>query len=314
MVAAMAERNDILRRKLGAAPADPGALTAWRAALTRAALDGIGLELTVVRATDDRRSPAELLDLVADNGLLAMLEGPQGGSGLLAIPADLLAAIIEAQTIGTIATTAPPPRRPTRIDAAMAAPLIDRALTLLAAMLGGAADFAWTAGFRYASFIGEARTLALLLEDEAHRTLGLTLTVAGTARGGTLLLALPARGRAPAPPPVRRRDHFDAGIWQHNLHEAVTGAEMPLTATIGRLQLPLHQVMGLAAGMILPLGTAGVDRIALETGSGIVVAEGLLGQHRGNRALRLRPTTIRPPAAPPDAAAPVAPPPLAHSA
>jgi flagellar motor switch protein FliM len=60
-----------------------------------------------------------------------------------------------------------------------------------------------------------------------------------------------------------------------------------LNAVLARLSLPMADVLGLAAGMIVPLQDAVVDVISLEGTDGRCVAFGKLGQNRGMRALRL---------------------------
>lgn len=290
----MTDQVRILRRKLAAArPVETGAETgarAWRVAFARAARDCIGLDLSVSILRDDRRSLGELLDLIPDRALLAVLEGPDQGLGLLAISPDLMAAVIEAQTIGRVTATAPIPRRPTRTDAAMSARLIDSALVTLETTLANAPDLTWTGGFRYASFLDEPRPLGLLLDDVPYRLLACDLDIAGGLRQGRVLLALPAEGRgprpAPAPPPGETP--VTAQAWQVGLSGAVLGAEVALDAVIGRMRLPLAQAMTLEAGMILPITGARVDQVTLAVPGGDIVATGKLGQHRGMRALKLR--------------------------
>ena len=54
------------------------------------------------------------------------------------------------------------PRKPTRTDAAMVAGLIDAALAGLEQALLQEADLVWAGGFRYASFLDDARPIGLL--------------------------------------------------------------------------------------------------------------------------------------------------------
>lgn len=290
----MADQGDVLRRKLAAArPVESGTETggrAWRMAFARAARNCIGLDLAVPILRDDRRSLGELLDLVPERGLLAVLEGPDQGLGLLVMSPDLLAAVIEMQTIGRVAATAPLPRRPTRTDAAMSARLIDAALATLETALATSPDLVWTAGFRYASFLDEPRPLGLLLDDVPYRLITCDLDIAGGVRQGSILLALPAEGRgpepAPAPPP--NETPSTARAWSSAMETAVLGADVMLDAVIGRLRLPLAQAMALAPGMVLPLNAARIEHVSLMIPGMPAIATAKLGQNKGMRALKLR--------------------------
>ena len=64
-------------------------------------------------------------------------------------------------------------------------------------------------------------------------------------------------------------------------------ADCRLDAVVGRLTLPLRQVMALTAGEMLILPSAALDAISLETLEGRRIAVARLGQHRGMRALKL---------------------------
>jgi flagellar motor switch protein FliM len=145
-------------------------------------------------------SLTELLELPEELALLAVVEGPGDGLGLMALTPPVLASFIEVVTTGRLSRAQAQPRKPTRTDAAMAAGLIDSILTELEVALAGGADLSWAGGFRYASFLPDARPLGLILDDQAYRVLTVALTFAtgAGARQGEVLLALPARGRAKA--------------------------------------------------------------------------------------------------------------------
>lgn len=279
----------------GAGHGRPGVDRGWRIALARAAQDRMGLALDVVRLTQDRRTLGELLELPPDLAFLAVLEGPAEALGLIVLSPPVLAGLIEAQTTGRVTAQTPPPRRPTRIDAAMVATLIDAALAGLDHALIDEADLDWAGGYRYASFIDEARALGLLLEDIPYRVLVAETVLAGGARVGPVILALPAetRGHRIAPPVP---DDVPAAppAFAEDLARTVLGANAELDGVIARVTLPLHVVMGLRAGDVLPLGAAQLDRVVLEGVDGRPMAQAHLGQNRGMRALRLgEPTSDR---------------------
>ncbi|HEX9859345.1 MAG TPA: flagellar motor switch protein FliM, partial [Paracoccaceae bacterium] len=151
----------MIRRKLAVAqraePPTGGAERQWPLALARAARDTMALVLEVPVLEATRRSLAELLDLAPERALVLVLEGPAEGLGVMMIAPPVLAALIEAQTMGRVQTGPALPRRATRTDAAMVAGFIDAALTGLEAALAAEEDLIWAGGFRYASFLDDPR-------------------------------------------------------------------------------------------------------------------------------------------------------------
>ncbi|MFN6979613.1 MAG: FliM/FliN family flagellar motor switch protein, partial [Gemmobacter sp.] len=191
---------------------------------------------------------------------------------------------------GRLTGTAAPPRRPTRTDAAMVVSTLDRCLRDLEIALAEAPDLSWAGGFHYASFLDDPRPLGLLLDDQPYRVLSAEVTLDDGAGRGSVLLALPAAGRGPKPAP-RSAPPQDAAAaaraWSQAMAQAVNGAEVQLDAVMGRIRVPLEQVMGLEPGALIPIGAASLDSVALEAAGGRRVADARLGQNRGMRALRL---------------------------
>jgi flagellar motor switch protein FliM len=288
----MAEAG-IIRRKVAsarvvAAEGGPGADRGWRVGLARAARDQLKVALDVLSLVVERRSLAELAELVPDRAMIAVLEGPAEGLGAIVLTQPILGGFIEAQTIGRIRAQAVPPRKPTRTDAAMVAEVIDAALSGMEAALADEADLVWAGGFRYASFLDEARTLNLLLEDVPLRLIRAEVSLSGGLRNGEILLALPAEGRGQRPALSSEPALPDHGpVFAQDLAERVNGASARVEAVLARLTMPLAHVMALTEGMILPLQDAALDNISLEGLDGRRVAEGKLGQNRGMRAIRL---------------------------
>ncbi len=272
-----------------AAEGGPGADRSWRLALARAAQDVLSLPLDVPRLALHRRSLAELTELLPDHAMLAVLEGPGDALGLLAMSPAILSGLIEVQTMGRVLAQPPIPRKPTRTDAVMVAPVIERALGALDDALSDEADLVWAGGFRYASFLDDPRPLALLLEDRAYRVLTAHVSLSGGAKSGEVILALPADGRGHRP----RRDTTladDAHAVQaftHAMNEVVLSVPCLLEAVLARVTLPLGAVLGLQPGTIVPLPKNALSGIRLEGLDGLPLAEARLGQNSGMRALRL---------------------------
>lgn len=293
--------TDVIRRMIDRArPLEaegaPGADRGWRLALARAARDAMSLELEFTRLTVQRLTLAELLEHAPERGLIALLNGPRGAMGVIMLAPAVTAAVIEMQTVGRLSPQPPAPRRPTRIDAAMVVGLIDRALTCLDDTLAEEEDMTWAGGFRYASFLEEARPLGLLLEEETYRVLVAEVAMVAGQRTGQVILALPAIGRGERPAIVGAPPEDDLPQFSAQLSAQILQSGCRLDAVIGRLTLPLRQVMALAEGEVLELPHAAIDAISVETADGRRLAAGRLGQHRGMRALKL--TATQAPAVP----------------
>jgi len=293
---------DVIRRKIDRArptqaEGAPGADRGWRLALARAARDAMGLDLEFRSLTIARRSLAELLDLVPERALLALLDGPQGGLGVIMFAPIVTATLIEQQTLGRLSAQTPNQRKASRIDAAMVAGVIDRALAGLDEALVEEADLIWAGGFRYASYLEDARPLGLMLEDEAYRVLSAEVTLGDGRREGRVILVLPVAGRGASPASAPDLSEVDVPQITEALSAQVMQADCRLDAVIGRLVLPLRQIMALQVGETLVLPTAALDRVSQETVEGRHVAPARLGQHRGMRALKLsEAVALHPPA------------------
>lgn len=288
--------GEIIRKKVAAGRSNqpeggPGADRAWRLALARAANDILALPLEVARLSVNRRSLAEFLELAPERALIAVLEGPAEGLGILMLSPPVLSAMIEMQTIGRVSSSAPPVRKPTRTDASMVADMIDQALQELESGLESDPDLIWAGGFNYASFLDDPRPLGLLLEEEHYRVIQAELRLGNGAKSGAVMLALPAegRGRAPKPAPTATPAPVAAALFSKALSDQVMRTEADIAAVLHRFTVPLSFVMALKTGDLVPLSTAALDRIVLEGLDGRPLASGRLGQNRGMRAVRLAP-------------------------
>lgn len=323
-------RGGTLRRKLLRPPPEdngPPAPVPERAiplALARAARECLDLALRVDAIREDRMVLAELPETIEEWSLLMLVEGRQGALGIVAVSGPVLSALIEVQTTGRVGRAPPAPRRPTRMDAAMAAEWVEAMLLGIGTELSGTEAEPWAAGYRYASCLEDPRPLCLLLEDLSYRVwrLDMSLGDAGERRGG-LLWAVPAQGgaergasgphaspRAPSRPAVGTAAGAAAGAaagpdpraggggvapeadtdgaqpWQHSIAQAVSGVSAELEAVLHRVSLPLSQMLALRAGSELILPPEALAQVRIEAG-GRIVASGRLGQHSGMRALRL---------------------------
>lgn len=260
------------------------AARAWTLAVARAGQDELGLPLDLRDVVVERRSLAELAELLPEPALIAVLdEGSGQATGVAVLDAVLTAGMVEALTTGAVTPTDAAPRRPTRTDAAMLTPVLDRALagfeSALSAAEGGGE---LPAGFRFAALAENGRALALLLEEGPYRLLRARGVLSGGAREGVMILCLPEKGAAPARLEAPKDDRFAA-----ELAAQVEVAPARLEAVLLRLPLPLCDILALEAGQEIALPQADIDRITLEGLDGRRVSVGRLGRQGGLRAVRL---------------------------
>ncbi len=275
-----------------AAASQSGAERALPLVLARLTQDLFGQAIRCLSLRSLRYSLGEVLDQVPERALIAVLDGPAEAGGVMVLSPDLLAGLIEAQTLGRVSAQPLLLRRPTRTDAAMVADWIDGLLSGLEAELLSDDDLIWTDGFRYASHLDEARALGLLLEDTVFRVLLLQIDFNGV-KPGQLMLALPATGRGRRPQRPERPSH-SGGIpaaqgpcFSDALRARVLETEAVVQAVLTRVSLPLAAILHMKPGDLLPLPQAALDRIDLAGQDGQICATGRLGQARGMRAVRL---------------------------
>lgn len=262
------------------------AARAWTLAVARAGQDELGLALDLREVAVERRSLAELAELLPDPALIAVLdEGAGRATGFAVLDAALTAGMVEALTTGRVAPGNDGlARRPTRTDAAMLSPVLDRALAGFEAGLEGVAGAgAVLRGYRFAALAEGPRALLLLLEDGPYRVLRARGVLAEGARDGVMMLGLPDRPgaepeRSPAPPD----DRFAA-----ELAAQVEAAQACLEAVLLRLSLPLGEMLALVPGQEIALPQADIRRVALEGLDGRRIGTGRLGRQGGLRAIRL---------------------------
>jgi flagellar motor switch protein FliM len=260
---------------------------AWDMALRRAAQDKIALRIEVTACRLRQLSLTELLELPGARSLIGILDGPAEAMGVIVLSPEVLSGLVEVQTLGSVTTHPPLARKPTRTDAAMVAGFFDSALSELDLALGGRPEGVWAAGFRYASFLDDPRPLALMLEDAAWQVVEADVTLAGGAKSGRILLALPAMGRGANTADALGRQADQAAKFTAALREQVGHATATLEAVLVRMQVDLSELMGLGPEDVLPLFGASLETVQLETSDGRRVATARLGQARGMRALRV---------------------------
>ncbi len=297
----------VLQRKSGAGKPRPedavmSPQKALRQALAKTAQDQMQLPLSVIEASEARRSLAELPEAIEDQALMLIVEGPGGALGLILVSPVVLTALIEMQTMGRLGQAEVVPRRPTRTDAAMAAGFIDAVLAGTEEALAELPDITWAGGFRFSSWLEDSRLIGLLFEEAPYRMFRLKLDLGSNGRRqGSLILALPANGRGPGP---RRRggaagatraaassaaevEAADAVVWQAVLEQAVMATAVQVEAVLHRVKMSIADVLQLRVGSVVPVPMEALENLIVIGQDGRGVAKGRLGQAMGYRAVRL---------------------------
>lgn len=307
--------ESVLRRKVvrprpppveAAGPAGSPLAQALPRALMRAVNAGAGLVArsgAVVERGLDLAEGLDRLDVDGFMALLAPVERPGDRAGLLVLDPGLFAALIEALTIGRLSSDGPGPvRRATATDAALLAAVVDRLLSELERGLAEAGGQAATGAWQMARSLSDPRLLGAILDEGRYHMIELPLTLSLSAGGsaaperpGRIALLLPGDAADPAPPQapgavLGRRgepETGDPGSQPCPAEPALLGAPVVLEAVLGRIVLPLSEVMGLQPGQRLELPLAALDAVGLVGPDGRTHAVARLGQSRGMRAVRL---------------------------
>lgn len=276
-----AEAGKAIRRMLRPPPAPLGpvrigAARAMRLALMRAGQEALSLRLAVREAAADRMDLDGMAARLPDPGLLLQLTDRDGQGGVMALCPQVLAAVVEMQTTGRVATRAADPRPATATDAALSEELADAVLAALAALAPESDGLPLPAGWRVTGRLGDPRAVTMRLPETEYELWTCALDMAEGARAGRLTLALPAPRPDAAQAPARQG--APAGL---------LSCPARLEAELARLTLPLSQVRALAPGDVVPLTGSALDRVALIAPGGARVAVARLGRLGDSRAVRL---------------------------
>ncbi len=289
-----AEAGNAIRRMLRPppAPAGPvriGAARAMRLALMRAGQEALGLRLAVREAGAERHDLDTMADRLPAPGLLLHLADRDGQGGVMALCPQVLAAVIEMQTTGSVTARTADPRPVTATDVVLSQELAVAVLAALAALSAEADGLPAPAGWRVAGWLADPRAVAMRLPETEYEVWTCALDMADGARTGTLTLAMPS------PRPVAAQ-----AVPAQGPAEGLLSCPARLEAELARLTLPLCDVRALAPGAVVPLTGVGLDAVSLIAPGGVPVARARLGRLGDRRAVRLTaasvPEALDPPA------------------
>jgi len=280
-------RDPLLRRKLASrtppAPAEGQGAIGPAQGLARSFARAISalVPLVAEQGASARQSVtlSELLDTIDTDAFVGLLAGAEGGPGLVVLDQSAFSAIIEAMTIGRLGPRAPVPRRPTPTDSSLLADLVNHTLRDLQDPVAAA--------MRFHRPVADHRLLAVMLDDVVFDTISLSVELASgdVRRPGQVMLGLPRAAADPAAPDLVAPG--DTKSWGEKLETSVMRSPASLLAELGRITLPLSEVLDLGVGSALTLPLSNLEEVQIVALDGSVQALGRLGQSRGNRAVRL---------------------------
>ncbi|MCK0167467.1 FliM/FliN family flagellar motor switch protein [Jannaschia sp. S6380] len=301
----------------GAGPdaADPPVRSALANHLATAVLrvaDAVpGLGLAIETREVCRRAAAEAFDNLDDRALCLLLDPPDhdpnarhapapealaARTGLIALHPAMTDALVEVQTIGHVDGPGRPPRRPTRIDAALAQPFVGAVLTELSALVPGESPDPRHGGLRPGSFVAGPASLGLILTAVSYLRVDLILRLGDGMREGRMSLLLP-NDAAPLPDPGQ--DIEAGGEWAADMRAAALDAPVRLEAVLPPMRLPLSRLVAMKPGDLIPLDANALGRLVLHGGSSGLTMPGRkrlprgatmtarLGQLNGARAIKI---------------------------
>ncbi|MFY0661474.1 MAG: FliM/FliN family flagellar motor switch protein [Shimia sp.] len=275
----------ILRRKAadGRTEHQARAMTpnkALRLGLALAAEKGMDLALDV---TDVRhvKLPHRAVEVTLDNeSLLVLLEGQNGEPGALAVDMQVLAGLVEFQTLGQVIPKPVSERVPTKVDAALITPFLEDALMRYVRMLAeeGEAPY-WLQHYKFGAMMLDTRTLSLAMTAQDYHMFVLDVKLERGKKTGTMALLFPDVHVQVNEP--EGEAETDAEKFQNGVKEATT----LLNAVVGKISLPIAQIQALQAGDTLPLTEEAMQNATLEAPTGEEIAEVRIGQLNGMRAV-----------------------------
>ncbi|WP_050603267.1 FliM/FliN family flagellar motor switch protein [Ruegeria sp. 6PALISEP08] len=276
--AALARKLSVGKKDLGDRPRS--GLRALRLGFARAAGDRLNLPLAVIGAKQSSRSAEDLGETIGQDWLLLVFEGVEGRSAVCLDP-HLVSAIVQTQTIGEVMPDDPAPRVFTDTDAAMAAPLIEAALTRSADLIDTVDEPVCLAGHEYSTRAANLRELSLAMTHEVYRSYDLTVDLANGVRQGHISVFLPETSAALE---VAEQDLEHSGP---RIEQSSGVVRADLNAALCRMTLPLSALSAMRIDDVLPLPGARLDRTVVLTIDRTRAGVGRLGQCGGLRAVRL---------------------------
>lgn len=253
----------------------------WAQVAARALKAAVGMNVRVTAIVSAPVPADDLADVVQPGEMSALMENDNGDIGMVLVNPDLLTALIEIQTIGRVTERPVIPRAATPVDAALVAPSVDRILSSAGRALAESGLHDSLTDYRFAMLTEAGAQPTLNMADLLHRSVTMQLEVEGGRRQGTLRFVTPDTGAS--------EEHRAAGRadWRQKMGEAVLSSDVCIDARIGRVRLPIEEILQLGPGDTLPLTREDLHRVRLVVGRSDLAARARLGQSNGFRAVKI---------------------------
>ena len=280
----------VMQRKVSAGRADLEARAvspsrALRFAVEKAAADDLSLGISAKVVERELRLGDYLGSAVGSDGLLLLLGRAEGDLGMLFLDMQVLASLVEVQTIGWVLSRPAVDRVATETDTAIVAPFFDTVLTRFALGAQDSSDSDWSGGYSCIGRLEDRRAMGLALSGREYHVFHLSFDIADGSREGGVVLALPVGA------PKRIAPSSRPGPLAADLAERLWTVPLELEGILCRFSAPLDRVHSFAVGDLVPLPLDALAHSTLEGGGRQGAVSVLMGQSNGMRALRIRSKT-----------------------
>ncbi|MEQ9695504.1 FliM/FliN family flagellar motor C-terminal domain-containing protein [Shimia sp. SDUM112013] len=279
--------SQILRRKTTRKqPPDAPAVTLGRQlalAFERSARDAVGLAFEVENCRHSDCSISDLPSLLPDKALWCLLDNGGGDVAALSVDMQVLAGLVEFQTLGCVLKQPASDRVPTRVDGALVMAVADEALLRLTKGTPEGGETDWARHFHYGAMVESRRALILSLMSDDFHLYDMDVTLEDGAKCGRVQIAFPQ--------PRPQQDHAEeedlCEVRQDAFRNEVRQAQTVVEAVLGRITLPYKRLSELAVGDVLDLPADCLGAVTLEVEGDVVLTKASLGQLGGLRAVRV---------------------------
>lgn len=274
-------RRKIRSAALSSGPMDNRVVRVWRQVAARALKASVGMNVQVAEAKARPVPADELADLLLPGEMSALMENEAGDIGLVLVSPGIIAALVEMQTIGRVSDRQVETRDPTPVDGALVGPSIDRILASAGAALAENGLRDPVTDFRFAMLTEADTPPTLAMADLLHSCMTLDVQIEGGRKQGMLRFVIPDTGASEDHKAASRAD------WQDKISSAVLASDVTVEARLGRLRMPIQDVMRLQPGDRLALAADDLRRVRLVVGRGDLASRAKLGQSNGFRAVKI---------------------------
>ncbi|MDO6483487.1 FliM/FliN family flagellar motor C-terminal domain-containing protein [Shimia thalassica] len=250
----------------------------------RAARDTMGLMFQVEECRYALQGISDLPTTLPDTAMWCLLDCAAGDIAAMSVDLQLLAGLIEFQTLGCVLKNKAPERAPTRVDGSLLMAVADDALARLSVELEGDPDHAWAQDYRYGAMIESKRALVLSLLAEQFHVFSLQVSLESGAKSGCIQIAFPVLPEVSEAPVEAEEETAEIEAFQSEIRRAPAVTE----AVLARIAVPYSRLANLAVGDVLELPVDCLNNLTLEVSGQVVLAKATLGKVNGLRAAKIR--------------------------